>query len=93
VRRIHDRGPLHHDKGRANAFAEFLRSTGLYESVKVEESTLKAAAAGTSPDLPPKARAALDETASPKAERSLDDLSSLLDESPAADPAGSQTSE
>jgi hypothetical protein len=92
VRRVHDRGPLHHDKGRAHSFAEFLRSTGLYESVKVEESTLKAAAVATSPNPPPNARDASDGGASPKAEKSLDDLSSLLDESPAADPASPEES-
>ena len=87
VRRVQDRGPFHDDKGRAHSFAEFLRSTGLYESVKVEESTSKPAAAAVSTNLPPKAPDQPVEAAPPAADRSVADLSSLLDESPVADPA------
>ena len=58
-RRIVDRGPLHADRQRALSFAEFLRATGLYESVKVVGSTVARAAIGT-PGATPAAFAALD---------------------------------
>jgi hypothetical protein len=37
-RRVVDRGPLHSQKGRAESFANYLRDTGLYESVEVVSS-------------------------------------------------------
>jgi hypothetical protein len=87
VRRVHDRGPLHFDKARANSIATFLRSTGLYESVKVEGSTVNAGSLAAPSFKPSDAPG---NTVLPTAEKSLDDLSSLLDESPAADPASSE---
>ena len=50
VRRVRDKGPLHPDRSRALSIADFLRSTGLYESVKVEGSTMTATAVAA-PDL------------------------------------------
>lgn len=46
-RRRIDRGPLLADKARAYAIAEWLRSTGIYEYVKVESSR-----AGAAPNPP-----------------------------------------
>jgi len=43
MRRVVDRGPLHNDRERVQAMAAFLRSTGLYESVKVVGSSVAAA--------------------------------------------------
>lgn len=37
-RRVIDRGPLHHEERRAIAAADWLRATGLYESVTVERT-------------------------------------------------------
>jgi len=78
VRRIEDRGPLHPDRRRANAIAAFLRSTGLYESVTVVGSTVKAAMVG-SPDTATNPR---DVPAQASEAQALDDLAALLDESP-----------
>jgi hypothetical protein len=44
VRRVVDRGPLLTDEKRAISIAGFLWATGLYESVKIEGSSVKAAA-------------------------------------------------
>lgn len=38
VRRVVDRGPLHPDKTRADSIAEWLKKTGLYETVTVVAS-------------------------------------------------------
>jgi hypothetical protein len=46
-RRVVDKGPLHPDKQRAIAIANFLRSTGLYESVKIEKPTARSTAEKT----------------------------------------------
>ncbi len=78
VRRIEDRGPLHPDQGRAHSIAEFLRATGLYESVTVVGSSVKAAAIA-SLDM-----SSVEATETKKSEQSLDDLSAALDE-PAAE--------
>ena len=45
IRRVVDKGPLLPDLRRANSIAGFLRSTGLYESVKVEGSSARLATA------------------------------------------------
>lgn len=42
VRRVTDRGPLHTSKQRAHSIAAYLRSTGLYESVKVVGTSVTA---------------------------------------------------
>ncbi len=42
IRRVVDRGPLHPDKDRVSFFATQMRSTGLYEYVAVEQSSVKA---------------------------------------------------
>lgn len=76
VRRVIDRGPLHADKAKVTSMANLLRSTGLYESVKVEGSSVKAAAVAA-PD--PFDVASETPFAAPK-EKSLDDLSALIDE-------------
>lgn len=81
VRRVVDRGPLHPDRARANQIADFLRATGLYESVKVVGSTVKAAAvASADPDF---SFNPADGPGAASAGKSLDDLSSALDEEPA----------
>jgi hypothetical protein len=78
VRRVIDRGPLQPDKGRAHSIADYLRSTGLYESVTVEISSVKvdSSAAPDGPDLSFKMG---DGEVAP-AEKSLDELSSMIDE-------------
>jgi hypothetical protein len=38
-RRVVDRGPLHSHKARAEAFANYLRDTGMYESVELDENS------------------------------------------------------
>jgi hypothetical protein len=43
IRRVVDRGPLLIDERRAISIARYLRATGLYESVKIEGSSVKAA--------------------------------------------------
>jgi hypothetical protein len=43
-RRVVDHGPLHMDRARAQAIADWLASTGLYESIKVVSSSLGGAA-------------------------------------------------
>jgi len=63
-RRVVDRGPMHPQKARAESFANYLRATGLYESVELVSSEARA----------------LDTAASQtQAKPSLDDLSGLFD--------------
>lgn len=56
MRRVVDRGPLHEKRAHAEAFASYLRSTGLYESVDVVCSTAikSASLPGTKPKAGPR---------------------------------------
>lgn len=75
VRRLVDRGPLLTDELRAISIANYLRSTGFYESVKVEVSSAGAALIGA-PDMSFQMG---EEDAHPR-EKSVDDLSALIEE-------------
>ncbi len=49
IRRVVDRGPLHQQKSRAEAYAGFLRATGLYETVTVEDCAAVVSVSSGSP--------------------------------------------
>jgi len=73
-RRVVDRGPLHAHKARTEAFANYLRKTGPYESVELvssESPTGDAIAVKSHEHAPPPNPAAANPT--------LDELSKLFD--------------
>jgi len=82
VRRLVDRGPLLTDELRAISIANYLRSTGFYESVKVEVSSASAAVIGT-PDM----SFQMGEEDAHAREKSVDELSSLIEETGRPDTA------
>ena len=75
-RRMIDRGPLLPDEKRAISIAAYLRSTGLYESVKVEVSSASAALMDA-----PEISFQMGKQDAPSNKKSLDELSSLVDDS------------
>ena len=72
-RRIVDRGPMHPQKARVESFANYLRATGLYESVELVSSEARALDTAAGGAL---AKASVADASS---EPSLGDLSGLFD--------------
>ena len=75
IRRVCDRGPLQPDKARVDALATYLRSTGLYEWVRVEGASVKPVAGAEVAGLSRESG----RTAGSRQGKSLDELSSMID--------------